>query len=162
MGKGTGLLLLAAGAAALYFGRSKSATGTGTGTGSSGSTTPGGGGSQGSSGGGGGGLSDADRTRTGTAAADWGARNALCKRPMTLSAAERQKLLDGVVSTAYDAHASDLPAQPTPAQLDGFLLAVAQDVLGSCNAGKPSTNATRVASELARALWWQRTGQSGQ
>lgn len=151
-GKGTGILLLAAGAAALLFGGRRKAppaspgpdAGTDDGDASPGPDS-----------------SPAPSSGRGGVQAHFAVKNALCTRPMTLSAQERRELIDKVITPAYDARESQLPKQPAAEQVDAFVRAVALDVLKSCPIRSNQTAVT-VASQMARAIWWQRTGQSGQ
>lgn len=152
MDTATGIALVVAGVAAIALGsRKKSAPATDTGGGDGDSAPQPGDDGSGAD----------DRGRTGQLDPNWSLRNAICKRPLQLTAAENRSIIEKLIAPAYDARASELPRQPTPTQLDTFLGAVSRDVLSRCTPS-PSMTSIRIGSELARALWWQRTGQSGQ
>jgi hypothetical protein len=149
MKSSTGILLLAAGAAAIVLGGRKRSAAAGTKDGiQTASFVPG--------------VFQAPVTATivpGTLQA--AASTALCKRPKQLTLAEQSAIMDQVIAPLFDELAADLPAQPTPTQLDAKLAKIGRAAAAQCSGGKPSQASVAAATTIARALWWKRSGQSG-
>lgn len=94
----------------------------------------------------------------GSADAIKSAMNALCTRPMNLTAAEQELLRSSVMDPLYDDYFGSATTIP---EIDNALRSLAGKVLKDC-AKSPHPESLQVAIELVRAVWWKRTGQTGQ
>ncbi len=146
---GPALLVTAIGAIMLLSTRKTKRSPGGTGDAGGGSTGGGAGGADGQQGAGGG------------LTPEQAAIQQLCRTPGRLSAPTQRILIEQVIEPLWDEYAATLGPQPAPDELDRVLTSIAAKVIGRCGPRGAKPGAQLVAMELARAVWWRRSGASG-